>query len=98
MKIIVSVLAALLLSGCFGTTPQKEVVVRYEYIVRKASPELKQLPPQPKDINPATANQLDLADWIVANEARSLRLEAIIDSLIKFYEAPAPKPTEKKPE
>jgi hypothetical protein len=88
MKLLTTLALALLLTGCFETVPKKEIVIEYEYIVRRASPELKMLPPQPQDIDPTKANQLDLADWIVANEARMLRLEAIIESLIKFYEAP----------
>ncbi len=95
MKLLTTLALALLLTGCFETVPKKEIVIEYEYIVRRASPELKMLPPQPQAIDPTKANQLDLADWIVANEARMLRLEAIIESLIKFYEAPV-NPEEKK--
>jgi outer membrane biogenesis lipoprotein LolB len=85
MKFIVAIMAVALLAGC-ETITRKEVVVETRYVVRKASEAQKQLPPYPPAINPDTATQTDLAEWIAQNEKRMLDLESIIRRLIQFYE------------
>jgi hypothetical protein len=94
--IIAAILAMSLFSGC-STFTRKEVVVETKYVVRQASAAQKSLPPYPAGIDVKSANQLDLAKWITENEERQMRLERIIEELIKFYEkAPTKEETEKQ--
>lgn len=76
---------ALTVSAC--ATDQK-VVVEYRYVVRTAPETLKALPPQAAKIDPSTATNLDLANWIVDGEKRTYLLEDQVRSLVQFYEAP----------
>jgi len=87
MKTAVALLAALLLVGC-GTTDfvRKEVVVETRYVIRKASEAQKQLPPMPAKIDPQSATQLELAEWMAQTEKRMMDLESLIKQLIVFYE------------
>lgn len=84
-NIILAIGLCLVLSGC-NTFVRKEVVVEYKYVVRKATDQQKNKPEFPTPIEIKTANQLQLAEWIKQTEERELRLEALIDTLITFYE------------
>lgn len=77
----------LLLSAC-ATTQPPEVVIKTEYVVRKADGDLKRLPPYPVDIDVKKASQTELALWIAESEKRQQELERIIQKLIEFYERP----------
>jgi hypothetical protein len=83
------IIAALVLSGCasLDNFVDTTVVTETKYVVRQATPEQKRLPPYPAPL-PANATQLELAEWIAANEERQWSLENIIAELIKFYEKP----------
>jgi hypothetical protein len=86
-----ALLFCLLLVGCDSMVRTKEIVVpEYHYVVRTAPAELKRLPPYPPNIPASGATQVDLAQWIRATEERQYRLEGMITTLVKFYEAPAP--------
>ncbi len=86
------------LAACATPTPQKEVVVQHNYVVRTASEQQKALPPNPPPIDVATADQIQLAEWIVQSEGRMLTLESIIKRLIEFYERPVTADERKKAE
>jgi PBP1b-binding outer membrane lipoprotein LpoB len=96
MKYLVAIIAALMLTGCFGTFETKrDVVTETKYVVRTASAAQKQIPVYPAPIDVQTANQLELAQWIIANEKRQMDLESLIKELISFYEQPVTKEEKK---
>lgn len=97
-KVLLAILISLTLGGCATDKfVRKEVVVEYKYIVRSASQAQKEKPKYPDTLDVANADQLSLATWIKQSEERQLRLEAIIDELIEFYEKPVdPQPAEVK--
>ncbi len=91
MKSLFLILAlSLSLSGCSNTNPfvRKEIVVEYKYVIRSATLAQKEKPKYPDAIDVITADQLSLATWIKQSEERQIRLEAIIDELVEFYEKP----------
>lgn len=90
MKFLVYALCALTLVGCGTTDPiiRRDIVVKTEYVVRKATDQQKALPPQPTPIDVTTADQTALAEWIARSEQRTLDLESIIKRLVEFYEKP----------
>lgn len=97
MKYAAALICALMLSGCATDGfIRKEVVVKTEYVVRKATDQQKVLPPQPEKIDVFVADQSALAEWIVRSEQRMLDLEAIIKRLIEFYEKPVTEEERKK--
>lgn len=92
MKFIYILAAAVALTGCasnpldFNNT---EVVVANQYVVRTAPDQLKTLPPLPPKIaNPATATNTQIATWINNTEQYVTDLEAMIQTLVNFYEKP----------
>lgn len=91
MRAIPFILAVLTLTGCaanggFVTT---EVVTARAYVVRTAPDTLKTLPPLPPTLtNPRTATNAQVATWINNTEAYVAALEAQIQTLVNFYEAP----------
>lgn len=90
MKIIL-ILAAALLTGCATTDGfnNTEVVVANQYVVRTAPDTLKTLPPLPPRIaNPATASNTQVATFINNTEQYVADLEAMIQTLVNFYEKP----------
>jgi len=76
------------LVGCETTKPDTQVLIKKEYVVRTAPESLKSIPPYPAPIDVKTANQIDLAKWMLDNEKYLLSLESQIKSLIEFYEKP----------
>lgn len=88
-KIIIAVFSLFLLSAC-ETNPPK-IIVEKEYVIRKAPDNLKKIPDYPLSIDITTANQIDLANWILLSEERQWQLENKINELILFYEAPIKK-------
>jgi uncharacterized protein YceK len=95
-KIVLALAIAVLgLSGCATDSfVKKEVVIQYEYVIRKATDQQKALPDYPPVLDVETADQLGLAQWIADNEKRQLDLESIIKRLIEYYEQ-APSAAEK---
>lgn len=95
MKSVLSLILAVSLSGCALTDSfvRKEVVVEYKYVVRKATDQQKTKPNPVPVIDVLKSNQLDLAKWIKDNEERQLRLESLLDELVKFYEQPVVEPS-----
>ena len=86
MKLLVIALA-LALTGCATDSfVRKEVVVQYEYVIRKATDQQKALPEYPTPLNLDTADQSNLAQWIADSEKRQLDLESIIKRLVEYYE------------
>lgn len=82
---------ALALTGCAsnGGFTNTEVVVAQAYVIRTAPDTLKTLPPLPPTLaNPRTATNAQVATWINNTEAYVASLEAMIQSLVNFYEAP----------
>lgn len=90
IKTLTSLAVALALVGCANTNGfvTKEVVVQYQYVTRTATDQQKRIPPYPATINPTTASQLELAEWIKQSEERQWQLETIITELVRFYEKP----------
>ena len=89
MRFFLSSFSCLLLSGCIiFSTPQKEIIVEKEYIIRTAPKELKELPEYPSEIRLENQNNLDVATFIVKSEEYILQLETKIKALINFYEQP----------
>lgn len=77
------------LSACASTGfKDKEVVVQKEYIVRTAPTTLKTLPLLPDAIDVTKADQITLANWLNKNEDYIAKLEAMIGTLVNFYEKP----------
>jgi len=93
MRSILLILAsAFLLSGCSffeKNTRPSDVVVKYEYVVRKAPDELYIVPPFVTKLDITTATQKDVAQWVTDNEARMQEIEAKLEQVRKFFEAPA---------
>jgi hypothetical protein len=89
--IVLGLMLVVVMTACGTSDPfiQKEVVVQHDYVVRKASSQQKLIPPYPTPIDPATATQSDLAQWIIDTEQRQYNLESIIRRLVQFYEMPA---------
>jgi len=91
MKFIL-ILAAALLSGCASTGTgfnNTEVVVANQYVVRTAPDSLKTLPPLPPAVaNPQTATNTQVATFINNTEQYVADLEAMIQTLVNFYEKP----------
>ena len=89
MKALI-VISALALAGC-ATSPFKstEVLVQKDYIVRTAPDALKTLPPLPPALaNPKVATNNQIAVFINNTEEYVANLEAMIQTLVNFYEKP----------
>ena len=90
MKII-PIMFALLLAGC-GTTGKfqnTEVVVAKQYVVRTAPDTLKTLPPLPPPLaNPKKATNTQAATFMNNTEEYVTNLEAMIQTLVNYYEKP----------
>lgn len=89
MKII-PIALIMLLAGCatkgFENT---EVVVAKQYVVRTAPDSLKTLPPLPPPLaNPKTATNTQAATFMNNTEEYVTNLEAMIQTLVNFYEKP----------
>lgn len=83
--------AAVFLTGCAFNDPfvRKEILVKSDYIVRTAPDTLKTLPPLPPALaNPKTATNTQIAGWINNTEEYTANLEAMIQTLVNFYEKP----------
>lgn len=84
-------LAAFLLTGCASTGEfnNTEVLVQRDYIVRTAPDALKTLPPLPPTLaNPEFASNTQVAEWINNTEEYVSNLEAMLQTLVNFYEKP----------
>lgn len=86
------ILVAALLTGCASTGTgfnNTEVVVANQYVVRTAPDALKTLPPLPPAIaNPSMATNTQVATFINNTEQYVADLEAMIQTLVNFYEKP----------
>lgn len=82
--------AVLVLTGCASTGfTNTAVVVQKDYIVRTAPDTLKTLPPLPPTIaNPKSATNNQIAKWINDTEEYVANLEAMVQTLVNFYEKP----------
>lgn len=82
--------AVLVLTGCASTGfTNTAVVVQKDYIVRTAPDTLKTLPPLPPTIaNPKSATNNQIAKWINDTEEYVANLEAMVSTLVDFYEKP----------
>jgi len=90
MKIYI-LAAAVALTGCAAGTGfnNTEVVVANQYVVRTAPDQLKTLPPLPPRIaDPSKATNTQVATWINNTEQYVADLEAMIQTLVNFYEKP----------
>lgn len=88
MKLALATLVAFTLVGC-ASTGTVEVVPERSYVVRTAPDQLKTLPPLPTPLeNPRTASNNQVATWINNTERYVADLEAMISTLVDFYEKP----------
>lgn len=91
MKTFISLLALVVLTGCaskngFNNT---EVLVSKQYVIRTAPDILKTLPPLPATLpNPNSATNSQVAIFINNTEEYITNLEAMISTLVDFYEKP----------
>jgi hypothetical protein len=92
MKMIIVLAAIAGLAGCSTTGTgfnNTEVVVQREYVVRTAPDALKTLPPLPPALaNPKTASNTQIGTWINNTEEYVANLEAMVQTLVNFYEKP----------
>lgn len=83
------ILAAVLALGGCATTPGTTVLTDQQYVVRTAPDTLKTLPPLPPTLaNPKTATNSQVAQFINDTEQYTANLEAMIQTLVNFYEKP----------
>ncbi|WP_407308403.1 hypothetical protein [Acinetobacter sp.] len=86
------ILCAVVLTGCASNPlafTNTEVITAKQYVVRTAPDQLKTLPPLPPKIaNPATATNTQVATFINNTEQYVSDLEAMIQTLVSFYEKP----------
>jgi hypothetical protein len=90
MKYIICAFAVVALSGC-ATTGFKntEVLVQKDYVIRTAPDVLKTLPPLPPALqNPKLATNTEIAGFINNTEEYVANLEAMVQTLVNFYEKP----------
>ena len=78
------------LAACGGNGfNNTQVVVQKEYVIRTAPDVMKTLPPLPVAIaNPKSATNNQIAVWINNTEDYTANLEAMIQTLVNFYEKP----------
>lgn len=92
INIILTFTITFLLFGC-GTmngpmgSLKENVIIKTEYVSRKAPSELFEIPLYPRRLN-STATQKDVATWLVESEGRIEILENNIKALKKFQNAP----------
>lgn len=89
MKALALVLSVtLFVAGCGSTKIVKpEVVVadRVEYVVKIPPAESMELPAQVKPIDIDSAKQSTIAQWIIDNEDRVIKLENKLKSIASFF-------------
>ena len=85
MKIILTLILAMLITGC-ATRPVKEpqILVKYKYVVTSIPSEMLEIPVPVRELDLSTATDQDAARWIISSEKRSLELEAKLKA-IKSY-------------
>lgn len=78
------------LTGCATTGFQNtEVLTQKDYVVRTAPDALKTLPPLPPSLaKPKEATNSQIAEFINDTEEYVANLEAMIQTLVNFYEKP----------
>lgn len=89
-SLLIGMVLPLFVTGCatFGDgLPgyQPETVKQVEYIVKIPPKELMTLPPQVEPIDIDTAQQSDVAAWIIRNEQRMKMLEDMLRGLAQFF-------------
>jgi hypothetical protein len=91
MKLIL-ILAAAVLTGCASSGTgftNTEVVTARSYVVRTAPDQLKTLPPLPPKIaNTKALTETQVATFINNTEQYVSDLEAMVQTLVNFYEKP----------
>jgi hypothetical protein len=91
MKNIIGALALITMTGCasLGGFKNTDVLVQKNYVVRTAPDTLKTLPPLPPALeNPKTATNTQVAGFINDTEEYVANLEAMIQTLVNYYEKP----------
>jgi hypothetical protein len=89
MKLILILGSAMLFTGCATTSPNTEVVVANQYVVRTAPDTMKTLPPLPPMlVNPDKASNAEIATFMNNTEGYAANLESMIQTLVNFYEKP----------
>lgn len=90
MKSLLLLAALAVLTGCASTGfSNTQVVVQKDYIVRTAPDTLKTLPQLPPPLaNPKLSTNTQIATWISNTEEYVANLEAMVSTLVDFYEKP----------
>jgi hypothetical protein len=66
-------------------TPEQASIVRTEYIVKIPPKELLTPPPPVPNINPDTATQADVAQWLIKKDERTKKLEDMLSGIAEFF-------------
>jgi len=88
---LISLAMVLPLSGCLGTLrpterPEPVIANRVEYVVKVPPAALLELPPPPAPIDPDTATQATVAQWLIANERWLQELRNRLSAIAKFLQ------------
>lgn len=80
--------ALIALAGCKTLPdqiqPEHRIVRETTYIVRVPPKEMLVLPERPANINPDTASQAEVAEWLIRKEQYTLQLESLIKQIAAF--------------
>ena len=82
-----ALILVLLLTGCktIDVVPPEDLALKETvYVVRVPPAELTTLPAKPKHIDPDTASQVEVSEWLIAREQYTLRLENMIKQIADF--------------
>jgi hypothetical protein len=87
MKLILTLIMSASLAGCFGTIPPVEpnTVIKFKYIVNTIPGDLLTVPPYVQPL-PETANDQDIANWLLDGEKRSLEVESKLKAIKKLQD------------
>lgn len=88
MKNLLVILILVSLTACKTfepAKPEQSSIVKTEYIVKIPPKELLTPPPQVPNINPDTATQADVAQWLIKKDERTKKLEDMLSGIAEFF-------------
>lgn len=84
MKLILSLIAAALMTGCAFDSKvliPERIVTKYKYVVTTVPDEFLEVPAQVPNLDTKTATDADAAKWILDKEERSQNMETKLRSI-----------------